>query len=234
MEKSAPYSLNVAARTSLGERPTGGYAQGQTIRGTAANFSGVVPSSSYSAGRFATIRAIRSSPFAKQFPGATGVVRGAFVGRSGRRGRDARSASTYAERVKLSERDALDRFLNAPVARLATVSAECEPHIVPVTFVIHDRIITIAVDHKPKLTTDLRRIRNIRQTRRAAVLVDHYDDDWAKLWWVRIDGSAEVVERLDAAELELLRKKYRQYREVPPVGPAIRVAIGVVRGWSYT
>lgn len=136
--------------------------------------------------------------------------------------------------VKLPESDALDRFLNSRVARLATVSSDCKPHITPVTFVIHNQLVIIAVDHKPKVTTDLRRIRNIRQTQRATVLADHYDDDWTKLWWVRIDGPAEVVEKLNVAELELLREKYHQYWATPPVGPAIHVVMSAVRGWSYT
>ena len=83
------------------------------------------------------------------------------------------------------------RLLSAArVARLATVTAAGLPHIVPVTFAVHDGVIYTAVDAKPKSTRLLRRLDNIRHNPGVAVLADHYEDDWAALWWVRADGSA--------------------------------------------
>ncbi|GAA3437308.1 hypothetical protein GCM10018954_069220 [Kutzneria kofuensis] len=79
----------------------------------------------------------------------------------------------------------LDRFARARVARLATAGADGRPHLVPVTFAVHDDTVVIAVDHKPKTTTNLRRLRNIRENGQVSLLVDHYDEDWRQLWWVR-------------------------------------------------
>lgn len=106
----------------------------------------------------------------------------------------------------------------------------------PVTFVAWHDVVVIAVDHKPKISTNLKRLRNIEATGRVALLVDEYDDtDWTRLWWVRVDGTARVIE--DEAErsplTERLRERYQQYRENPPSGPVIYVSIDAVRGWAY-
>jgi PPOX class probable F420-dependent enzyme len=139
--------------------------------------------------------------------------------------------------VNLSKADAVDRFRAARVARLATVSAEGQPHIVPVTFAVcDDDVVLIAVDHKPKTTTNLKRLRNIKANRHVALLVDEYDDaDWTRLWWVRVDGSATVFEDLrpHTDRLEVLRQKYRQYEDHPPTGPLIWIDITAVHGWAY-
>ena len=89
------------------------------------------------------------------------------------------------------------RFSDARVARLATVDATGQPHIVPVTFAHNDNTIVIAVDHKPKSTRNLKRLRNIEANPKVTLLVDHYDEDWSQLWWVRADGTAEVVSLSD-------------------------------------
>ena len=54
-------------------------------------------------------------------------------------------------------------------------------------------VVVGAVDHKPKSTTRLARLADIARTGRATLLVDHYEDDWSRLWWVRISGPAAVV-----------------------------------------
>lgn len=121
------------------------------------------------------------------------------------------------------------------VARLATAGADGVPHLVPVTFAVTgDRIVT-AVDHKPKRTTDLRRLRNIRENPRVTLLADRYDDDWTRLWWVRADGTAAVIEERSARERLIgdLTAKYSQYRERPPDGPVIVVSVSRWSGWSY-
>ena len=138
------------------------------------------------------------------------------------------------------------RFLNAPVARLATASAAGVPHLVPVTFAVIDvdpgrvdqpevfgdraDLIVFAVDHKPKSTTALRRLDNIAANPRAAFLVDHYADDWDRLWWVRADTAAGVI--TGAARLrgiDALRSKYPQYDRHPPQNAVVG---GVVTRWS--
>ena len=129
----------------------------------------------------------------------------------------------------------LSRFANARVARLGTVDPTGRPHLVPVTFAVLGNIVALAVDWKPKRTTELQRIRNIRANPAVALLVDEYDDaDWSRLWWVRVDGIAQVLEDTAArtALLESLRDKYPQYRHAPPQGPVVRVDITGVRGWA--
>jgi PPOX class probable F420-dependent enzyme len=115
---------------------------------------------------------------------------------------------------------------------LATVGADGRPHVVPVTYAVHGDEVFIGIDQKPKTTTALRRLRNIEENERVAVLVDEYDEDWAHLWWVRIDGVAQVLP--DAPEaVELLVAKYPQYDGDPPRGPVIAIHADGWSGWSY-
>ena len=123
------------------------------------------------------------------------------------------------------------RFAQAPVARLATVSPDGRPHLVPVVFALDGDVVYTAVDGKPKTTQRLRRSANIAGNPRVSLLVDHYADDWAQLWWIRVDGIASVHHNGDAlrAGRDLLRAKYSQYQSVSLDGPVIAV---VVRNWS--
>ncbi|MGH3866245.1 MAG: TIGR03668 family PPOX class F420-dependent oxidoreductase [Pseudonocardiaceae bacterium] len=138
--------------------------------------------------------------------------------------------------MKLSEEEALDRFQSARVAHLATVNAAGQPHLVPVTFALWSAIVVIATDHKPKTTTNLRRRRNIQETGRVSLLTDDYDDhDWSRLWWVRVDGTARLVddEQERAEAIRRLCDKYRQYRAIPPAGPVTWVDIDALTSWAY-
>ena len=125
---------------------------------------------------------------------------------------------------------ARSRFAAARVARLATADAGGTPHLVPVTFALRGDTVVLAVDHKPKRTTELKRLRNIEANPRVTLLADHYAEDWALLWWVRVDGTARVV-REDGPVGELVAK-YPQYAARPPAGPVILVAITSWRGWA--
>ena len=130
--------------------------------------------------------------------------------------------------------DALRLIDAARVARLATVTPDGEPHVVPIVFAIEGGDLVTAVDHKPKRSRDLRRLENLRANPRASVLVDHYSDDWETLWWVRIDGPARIVEsgeQFDSA-VDALVARYDQYSDRRPEGPIIRVAMERVVGWS--
>lgn len=120
------------------------------------------------------------------------------------------------------------------VARLATVSSDGRPHIVPICFAVDDQTLYFAVDAKPKKSTDLKRLRNIAANPTVAVLVDHYEEDWDKLWWVRLDGSARIVTDRDEIErvLDLLAERYQQYRTSRPRGPVVAVSIDRQSGWS--
>lgn len=108
------------------------------------------------------------------------------------------------------------------------------PHLVPVTFVLDGDRIYSAVDAKPKTTTTLQRLRNIRANPQVTVLADHYDEDWSSLWWVRADGRAAVLDEPGqmARPLALLTGRYPQYRQAPPAGPVIAVDVERWTGWS--
>ena len=126
------------------------------------------------------------------------------------------------------------RIVSARVARLATVGHDGRPHIVPITFAATADALYFAVDSKPKRTADLQRLRNIEANPAVSVLVDHYDADWARLWWVRVDGTARIVSEgaeFDRA-IELLSERYAQYRSAPPAGPAVTIAVERMTGWS--
>lgn len=122
----------------------------------------------------------------------------------------------------------------ARVGRLATLDPDGRPHLVPVVFVVDGDTVYTAVDRKPKRSLRLRRLANVRRDPRATLLVDHYDEDWTKLWWVRLRGRGRVVDRGVERELamHLLRDKYPQYREAPPPGPVLALEVDEWRGWS--
>ena len=140
--------------------------------------------------------------------------------------------------MTLSSPEARERFAAARVARLATADASGRPHLVPVVFAVWTDVIYSVVDAKPKRTTALRRLANVAENPRVALLADHYEEDWSALWWVRAEGRARVLEPGSSAEadggeaaraMELLRTRYPQQRAVGAV-----LAVDVVRwsGWS--
>lgn len=131
---------------------------------------------------------------------------------------------------------ARERFAEARVARLATVRTSGAPHLVPVTFaVVDDRTVVTAVDHKPKRSADLVRLANIEAEPQVSLLADHYEEDWTRLWWVRVDGHARVVrsgpER--AAAIRALVDRYAQYHSREPEGPAVVIQVDRWTGWAW-
>ncbi len=126
------------------------------------------------------------------------------------------------------------RFGAAPVARLATVRADGTPHVVPVCFAVDVDTVVSVVDGKPKRTPDLLRLANVRAQPAVSLVVDHYEDDWTRLWWVRADGEAVVVEGGEehARAVDRLAEKYAQYRSARPQGAVIVVRVGRWAGWS--
>ncbi len=126
------------------------------------------------------------------------------------------------------------RFAEARVARLATMTADGHPHLVPVVFAVDGPTVVIAIDHKPKARRDVRRLANIAANPAVALLVDHYADDWSTLWWVRADGTARVVDdpAAMAAPIDALVAKYPQYAAIRPAGPVISVHVHQWRGWA--
>jgi PPOX class probable F420-dependent enzyme len=126
------------------------------------------------------------------------------------------------------------RLTEARVARLATTDPDGRPHLVPIVFALDGDTLYSAVDNKPKRSKRLRRIGNARARPDVTILVDHYDDDWTRLWWIRLRGRARVLDEGKEREraLELLRAKYEQYRDDPPDGPVLAVDITEVREWE--
>lgn len=126
-----------------------------------------------------------------------------------------------------------DRVAQARVGRLATVTGDGAPHVVPCCFVLDADTIYSAVDAKPKSTLALRRLDNIRAHPLASLVVDHYSNDWNELWWVRVDGAARIVESEaeHRAALAALTEKYRQYVTHRPPGPVIAIDITSWRAW---
>ncbi|MEV1286915.1 TIGR03668 family PPOX class F420-dependent oxidoreductase [Micromonospora sp. NPDC049679] len=123
---------------------------------------------------------------------------------------------------------------SARVARLATVDSDGKPHLVPICFALVGDVVYSAIDEKPKRNAHPRRLANLEATGRACLLVDEYDEDWSKIWWVRLDGHGRVV--TDEAEAGTARTaltaKYPQYVERPPHGPVLAVDVTRWAGWS--
>ena len=135
--------------------------------------------------------------------------------------------------MELTDKELRERFAQAKALRLGTADASGRPHLVPATFAVLGDVVAIAVDHKPKRHTNLKRLRNIGENPAVTLLVDHFDDDWDRLWWVRADGDAQVIENELAYELvDALVDKYDQYREHRPAGPVIKIQVNRWSGWS--
>jgi PPOX class probable F420-dependent enzyme len=118
----------------------------------------------------------------------------------------------------------------APVARLATAGRDGRPHVVPICFVLDGETLYTAVDEKPKRTRQLKRLENIEANPHVEVLIDHYEDDWSRLWWVRLRGTARIVE--DPRAVDLLVAKYPQYAERRPEGPVIAIDVEERSEWT--
>ena len=125
------------------------------------------------------------------------------------------------------------------VARLATVDERGRPHVVPIVFACADDRLYTPIDLKPKTAAPhrLRRVHNIAANPQVQVLLDSYDEDWAKLGYVQLRGRAELLEDGDEYRhaLGLLERKYEQYAHLPLRGrPVIKVVIEDVVSWGRT
>jgi PPOX class probable F420-dependent enzyme len=124
---------------------------------------------------------------------------------------------------------------SARSARLATLNPSGVIDLVPITFaLLDDDTLVTAVDHKPKTTRRLQRLVDIEADPRVTLLVDHYDDDWSALWWVRVRGTASVVSDGDPFERAMgaLVARYTQYTDRLPAGPIIVVELTAWLGWA--
>ena len=122
-----------------------------------------------------------------------------------------------------------------PIARLVTLAADGSPVPIPVVFARAGAELYSPIDGKPKRGVELARERNLRADPRVALLLDHYDDDWERLWWLRVDGRATLVAAGSHPEaLDALRAKYPQYARVPLVSGEprlLRIEIARVSSW---
>jgi len=137
--------------------------------------------------------------------------------------------------------DDVEKILKlARVARFATVDAQGRPHIVPVCYAYVGKAFYTAVDRKPKRVSPerLARVQNIRAESHVALLIDEYDEDWTKLWYVLIRGKAELVpesaDRERAMAIRELRDKYPQYfgGMLADDAPIIRITLERITSWG--
>src|SRR5918996_3601601 len=122
------------------------------------------------------------------------------------------------------------------VARMATIDPDGRPHLVPLVFAMDGDTLYSSIDDKPKSTHRVRRLGNIRANPdRVTVLVDHYEDDWPTVWWVRLRGIGRILDEGDGRDrgLRLLAEKYPQYRDMPPQGSVIALDVTEWRGGSW-
>lgn len=116
------------------------------------------------------------------------------------------------------------------IAHLATADAGGQPHVVPICFVFAEGMLYSVIDRKPKRARPehLRRVRNLRENPRVAVVMDTYAEDWSRLGYVLVEGTARLIKAgpEHATALRLLREKYPQYRPMQlDDRPVIAIAI---------
>ena len=130
--------------------------------------------------------------------------------------------------------DVWGRASDARVARLATVDAAGQPHLVPCCFVLDGLTAYSAVDDKPKRSPRLQRLANVQVRPVASLLIDEYSDDWATLWWIRASGPAQVVEAGPPHDraVRLLLAKYPQYLHHRLDGPILAIELVRWQSWA--
>jgi PPOX class probable F420-dependent enzyme len=147
-------------------------------------------------------------------------------------------ALSMIEKLPLISPEIRVKLETARIARLATLDAKGSPHMVPICFVCDGSVFYSGIDRKPKrvAANSLARLKNIAQTPQVALLVDHYDEDWTRLWYVLVRGEAELVS--DSAEreraIQLLRAKYPQYDADMLAGdaPVLRITPARITAWG--
>ena len=131
-----------------------------------------------------------------------------------------------------------ERFVrSARVGHLATSAPTGQPHVVPVCFVLSGGALYVGLDSKPKSVDvmRLRRVRNLHENPSVAFMVDRYDEDWSRLGYVLVSGTADVCRSGCDREgaIEDLRAKYPQYRTMlPDDAPVIRIVPESATSWG--
>jgi len=143
-----------------------------------------------------------------------------------------------ASKLPLISPEIRARLETARVARLATVDAEGRPHVVPVCFACDGSVFYSAIDRKPKrvATSRLARLKNIKATPHVALLVDQYDEDWTRLWYILVRGEAELISASSEHKraIQRLRGKYPQYDTdmLADDAPVLRIAPIRITAWG--
>jgi PPOX class probable F420-dependent enzyme len=133
--------------------------------------------------------------------------------------------------------DAWSRFGEARIGRLGTVGVAEHPQLVPCCFALDGSVAYTAVDDKPKRTSQLQRLANVAARPVATLLVDHYEEDWSRLWWIRASGPARVVDQQRAGAehdraIALLLAKYEQYFTHRLEAPVLAIELTEWRRWA--
>ena len=125
----------------------------------------------------------------------------------------------------------------AHLGHLATADAAGAPHVVPVCYALKGHSIYSVLDQKPKRAAlaRLRRVKNIQANPQVALVVDHYEEEWGRLWYILVTGHAELLlegdQRVEA--IGMLREKYHQYEgmEIDP-NPVIKITLARAVSWG--
>ena len=125
----------------------------------------------------------------------------------------------------------------AQVARLATADSLGAPHLVPICFACDGESVYSVLDRKPKRTslTKLKRVRNILSNPRVALVIDHYEEDWGRLWYVLVTGTALLIHQGEEHQhaIKVLREKYPQYRDMDiDENPVIKITLARITSWG--
>jgi PPOX class probable F420-dependent enzyme len=133
---------------------------------------------------------------------------------------------------------ALARLRDARIGRLGTADAAGRPLVVPVCYAFDGTHLYSAIDAKPKRTRQLRRLANLRANPQACLVIDEYDEDWLRLWYVIVEGTAAILTGGEeyGRGIDLLVAKYPQYRTLGldrESGTLIRIAPARIRPWRF-
>jgi len=126
----------------------------------------------------------------------------------------------------------------AKVARLATVDQKSHPYVVPIVFVIHENSFFIPLDEKVKTVNarKLKRVKNIEKNPNVTILIDKYQNDWKKLFFLMIHGKATVIDsnnnKLMDKVHKLLISKYPQYKRIGVGNSCIKINPTKVTYWN--
>jgi PPOX class probable F420-dependent enzyme len=122
---------------------------------------------------------------------------------------------------------------DTPVAHLGLTDGKGRPRVLPVTYAVCDGAAWTAIDNKPKQSgRELARVRWLRDRPHASLTVDHYEQDWAELRWVQLNGDVIIFEGQPTGPgLDALIRRYPEYQSDPPPGPLLRLTITRAVWW---